>query len=62
MNMSKGDHLGNSNQIQLVNSNCGKLNDEAAMHQLEDKMDLEQPTPKKQKTPLEEMTSMHAFC
>jgi hypothetical protein len=59
---SKGDHLEASNQVQLVNSNCGKLNEEAIVHQLEDVMAIVQSTPETGKTTMEEAASRHAFC
>jgi hypothetical protein len=61
-NMSKGDHSSASNQVQSVNSNCGKLNEEAVVHRLEVVMEIEHPSPETGKTMLEETTSRHAFC
>jgi len=61
-NMSKGDHSSTSNQVQSVNSNCGKLNEEAIVHQLEFVMEIEHRTPEIGKTTLEETTSRHDFC
>jgi hypothetical protein len=31
-----------------VNSNCGRLNEEATMHQLDDVIEIKKPTPKKE--------------
>jgi len=41
-NMSKVDYLGASNKAQSMKSNCGKLNEEATMHPLEDVMEIKQ--------------------
>jgi hypothetical protein len=34
VNLRKGKKFGASNQVQLVNSNCGRLREEETMHQL----------------------------
>jgi hypothetical protein len=44
-----------------VNSNCGKLNEEETVHQLDDVMEIEQPTLKSGNATLEEVVSRHAF-
>jgi hypothetical protein len=34
INLSKGDHFGASNQVQLVNSNCERLKEEEIVQHL----------------------------
>jgi len=61
-NMNTGDHSRASNQVQSPNFNHGKLNEEATMHQLQEVMEIEQPTLKTWKKTLEEVASRHTFC
>jgi hypothetical protein len=60
INMRKGDHSGASNEVQSMNSNYGKLNEEETMHQHDDVMEIEQLL-ESGNAPLEEGVSRHAF-
>ena len=62
INMRKGDHSGASNQVKFVNSNCGKLNEEETMHQLEHVLAIEKLALEIGNATLEEVMIKHAFC